>query len=88
MIKLRRLYNFLTTVFAFGALMSLGMIPTLGIVKSLINFTVFALLTRDYYLKEMSVRHQIRREKKALARRAKLVVESSAFDTDMEAYTA
>jgi len=86
MIKLRRLYNFLTTLFALGALLSLGMIPTLGIVKSLINFTVFALLTRDYYLKEMSVRHQIRREKKALARRSRLTVENGSVD--LEVYSA
>ncbi len=83
MIKLRRLYNLLTTVFALAALMSLGMIPTLGVVRSLVNFTVFALLTRDYYLKEMSVRHQIRREKRAVARRAKLTVERSARDLDV-----
>jgi hypothetical protein len=83
MIKLRRLYNLLTTVFALAALMSLGMIPTLGVVRSLVNFTVFALLTRDYYLKEMSVRHQIRREKRAVARREKLTVERSARDLDV-----
>ena len=86
MIKRRRLYNFLTTLFALGAVMSLGMIPTLGIVKSLINFGVFALLTRDYYLKEISVRHQIKREKKALARRARLTVKTYA--KDMEVYSA
>jgi hypothetical protein len=81
------LYNFLTTLFTFLSLASLSMIGTDKLISVISNFTVFAILARNYYLKEKSLVNRYRRRQRAKRRRAALSVHDKK-ETALEIYTA